>query len=235
MNKYITNVVVCSIICVGSFGFAKANTADLERNVKHAINRQLAEVNITLNWSHNVKMKDVMSRPPRGSARNSNIVLKKETKQTRCKGTLTQTGQVVMPTVCINHGNWELENFALLFANGKKGVGTTKSIYIKKDVAYIKVAPELTKGLTGIPVLTTPKGKSLKEHFGRGILDTLSSFFHSKGVEISRRYLRPGKVYRDFTLQVGDAVLYKGQLIALVKKDVKHLYEISEQPLAVLR
>lgn len=236
MNKHITSVVLSSILCISSLGVAQTHSANLTRNVACATQKHLAEVNVTLDWAREIKMEDVMVRPARGGARKSNVVLNKQTKQTTCKGILTHKGQVVIPTVCTDQGDWQLTKLTLVFANGKKGVGPAETLRIKDEVAYIKVNVELTKGLIGLPTLTTPKGKSLEEHFGHSILNTLSSFFRSKGVVISKRYLRPGKVhYADSTLQVGDGVLYQGKLVALVKKDVHHLRSISESPLAILR
>ncbi len=234
MNKYFLKVVIAGILFVGNVGFAQT-TADLQRKVTRVAQTQQSEVKITLNWFREVEMRDVMLRPSRGFVHKSKIVLDKKTKQTQCKGVLVQTGQVVMPKVCMKQ-NWQLNQFTLIFANGKKGIGTSKSFRMKGDVVYIEVSPELTKGLKGLPMEATPKGQSLEEHFGHGVLDTIASFFHSKGVVCSKRYYRPGKVhYGDSTLQVGDGILYQGKLVALVKKDVKRIHEVSEKPLAILR
>ena len=234
MNKYLSQIVVCSILCISNMGFAQTNVA-LQRNIAHNVQVKQAEVKITLDWFREVEIRDVMVRPVRGFVHKSKVVLDKQTKQTQCKGVLVQTGQVVMPNVCMKR-NWLLNKFTLTFANGKKGIGTSKSFRKKGDVVYIEIAPELTKGLVGLPLAATPQGKSLKEYFGDGIIDALASFFHSKGVACSKRYYRPGKVhYGDSTIQVGDAVLYKGKLVALVKDSVNHIHAVSEKPLAILR
>lgn len=234
MNKYFLQVVVSSILCIGNLSFAQT-TADLQRNITRVAQTQQAEVKITLDWFREVEMRDVMLRPSRGGIHKSKVVLDKQTKQTQCKGVLVQTGQVVMPKVCMKR-NWQLSQFTLSFANGKKGVGTSKSFRTKGDVVYIEVSSGLTKGLKGLPMALTPKGKSLEEHYGRGVLDAIASFFRSKGVSCSERYYRPGKVhYGDSTLQVGDGVLYQGKLVALVKDSVRHVRVVSEKPLAILR
>ena len=235
MNKYFLKIAVSSILCIGNLSFAQT-TADLQRGIARVVQTQQAEVKITLDWFREVEMRDVMLRPSRGGIHKSKIVLDKQTKQTQCKGVLTQKQQVVAPAVCVKQGNWQLSQFTLSFANGKRGTGTSRAFYVKGDVVYIQVAPELTQGLTAIPLAVTPKGKTLQEHYGKGILDTIASFFRSKGVVCSDHYYRPGKVhYGDSTLQVGDGVLYNGKLVALVKKDVKWVREISEKPFAIIR
>ncbi|MBO4675519.1 MAG: hypothetical protein J5601_05510 [Elusimicrobiaceae bacterium] len=235
MNKYFLKIVIAGILSIGSLGFAQT-TANLQRNITRVAQTQQAEVKITLDWFREVEMREFMVRPARGGIHKSKIVLDKKTKQTQCKGVLTQAGQVVMPAVCAKQGNWQLSQFTLTFANGKKGIGNSKAFRMEGEVVYIEVVSELTKGLVGLPLAVTPKGKSLEEHYGKGILDTIASFFRSKGVACSERYYRPGKVhYGDSTLQVGDAILYKGKLVALVKDSVKHVHTVSEKPLAILR
>jgi len=236
MNKYISLISMCSMFFTGSLCFAQVSTASMQRQIATQMHAKQAEVQITLDWTQEVEMREVMLRPVRGFVHPSKIVLTTRQKTTHCRGMLIETGQVVTPAVCVRNGNWDLSKITLAFSNGKQGIGAAGSVSVKEDVAYIKVCPKLTQGLVGVPVALTPKGKSLKEHFGDKVMNTLSSFFHSKGVVQSQHYFRPGKVhYSNSTLQVGDGILYEGKLVALVKKNIKHYRSLSEKPLAILR
>ena len=234
MNKYFSFIAIVAILCSSGVGVAQTTVSLRSRIAQAALIKQ-AEVTLVFDWQREIRLRDVMSRPPRGSARHHNVTLKTEYKTTRCKGALTQTGYVVTPALCTREADWHLSRVTLLFADGRKGTGTEKTFSVRGEVAYVRVSADLTQGLHGLVLATTPYGKSLEEHFGGGVMEALASLFRSKGVTHSKRWFRPGKTYPESSLKVGDAVVYNGKLVALVKETISHYRYLSDRPLAVIR
>ena len=225
-----------SCLLIGTLAGAQ-NTTDLTRNITRAINEAQAEVLITVNWEKPVRLRDVMSRPPRMGA-NKNMILRYDKKTTSCKGILTNTGKVVTPAVCVQDDDFTLKKLTMQFSNGNKEEGNSHSFFIKEDVAFVRVSAESVHGLAGIPVAKIPFGQTLHETFGDTVTAFLLNFFQRHGIH---RHVRRGIGYtaRKPSLQVGDAVILDGKLVALIRK-VPHVYSTTffgsapEDPLAIV-
>lgn len=229
--------IVFSVLCLllGVSAFAQSEVT-LKRNITRAVNENNSEVALTVKWKKAVRMRDVMSRPPRMGA-NGNMVIRYDTKTTSCNGILTNTGYVATPAVCVQDDDFTLAEITLQFANGQRGTGHGQSFSVKEDVAYIRVRAELTRGLTGVPLAKIPTGQSLHETFGSQMTSFLVNFFNKRGIHA--RFCRIGHSSVKPDLHVGDAVILDGKLVALVK-EVPSVYRANifgkapEFPLAII-
>jgi hypothetical protein len=216
--------------------FAQNGTA-LKRNVTRAINENNSAVNITVDWQKPVRMRDLMSRPPRSGA-DGDMVIRYDTKTLSCKGMFTNTGCVVMPAVCVQNEDFMLTGITLFFSNGKKLMGGQNLLSIKEELAYIPVSADITRGLAGVVLAKIPAGKTLHETFGEKVSFFLINFFQTHGIRSHAR--RMGLAVPKPNLQIGDAVMLDGKLVALIK-EVPRIYSVGfsgiapEFPLAIIR
>jgi len=229
-------MLMFACLFVVTMAFAQKES-DLKENVTRAVNENTSEVNITVDWQKPVRMRDLMSRPPRGGA-DGDMVIRYDTKTLSCKGMLTDTGRVVMPAVCVQNEYFTLTGVTLSFSNGQKLTGDQNSLSIKEELAYIPVSADVTRGLTGVPLARIPAGKTLHETFGKKVSFFLLNFFQTHGIRSRAR--RTGVVMPKPNLQIGDAVMLDGRLVALIK-EVPHVYSAGfsgiapEFPLAIVR
>ena len=136
--------------------------------------------------------------------------------------------------MCTEKNDFKFQKFLVKLANGKMAEGTTESLFIKGDIAYLRINTELTQGLQGVELETVDAGVSLADKIGSR---TLISFLESKGIPAKRHY-RIGK-YRASQLKVGDGLLYNGKLVALVQRIPTHYLTVfgreTEDFLAIIR
>lgn len=200
---------------------------------------QQAAVTVTATLKKPVKMSDMMCRPVRGC---KDQIISYETKTNTCRGTLEQGGQRVYVTAdCVSKKDYALSSVKLQFSNGKVAMGTGRAVSVKEDVAYVAVKKDVTRGLHGLAFSKIPKGQSLQKTFGNQIEDFLLSFFRQKGVPSRGRCRIGGNPYRrSTTVKVGEPVIYRGKVIALVRQIPSFFRRgifggVSESPLAIIR
>lgn len=233
MNKYIIGLISCSMLLLSNWSFSQVSTDSIERNVLQAINVQQAKAEITFEWKQ-MRPKPLFTRSNRHNARRARRTLVPYYKTTQCRGWLTQAGVVVTPTTCLKKFTWELTHITVTFASGSQDKKTIQDVTFKKDIAYIKIAPQTIQGINGVTVAAIPQDKSLKESFGEDIVKTIFSFFRTKGVDqVPQDIASEQTNISSSALCLGDGIFYNGKLVALVKKKVKKYRSYSEKPLAL--
>ena len=240
--KLVVKKITLSILLAGVFSVASAaelNRAELERNLRSTLNIQQARVQITLDWEKEVRMRDLMRRPIRGSQSNPVVEIKK--KRTSCRGMLLEGNtRVALPAVCLEEDDFTLKQIHLLFSNQQKAVGTGRSAYVKGDMGYVVIKQGVVSGIQGMPFSQTREGQTLQETYGSAMTAALHEFFTSFGVRFKAPRCRVGSFSRGrvaSTLKIGEPIVFKGKLVALVK-EVPRVYgtifgKVSESSLAV--
>lgn len=235
MNKYIIGLISCSMLLLSNWSFSQVPTDSIERNVLQAINVQQAKVEITFEWKQMVP-KPLFTPYNRHNARRARTTWVPYYKTTQCRGWLTQAGVVVTPTTCLKRFNWELAHITITFVNSSQDKKTIQDVTFRKDIAYIKITPQIIRGINGVTVASISQDKSLKEYFGEDIVKTIFSFFRTKGVNrVPRDIVSEQTNISSSALCLGDGIFYDGKLVALVKKKVKKYRSYSEKPLALFR
>lgn len=173
-----------------------------------------------------------------------------KTATTQCKGILLEDSRVATPEVCTRKKGWRLSKVNLAFANTAKIDLPSSAIEVVEDMAYIRAGTSVTAGLQGMPFSPIPKGETLLTYFGEeNISPDLLSFLSSKGVikcyggshagclwrkHGPRRSLRHAHVHHRSRLELGDAFVYKGRVVALVKKKISRYYMRPTQDIFAL-
>ena len=241
-NIYTKVALGALFICLQA-GAVFAQHPDVKNNVTRAVaaaalQRAEAayEVAVSLDWKKEVTLGDLMLRAPRRPARKEDVVYVKQ-KNTRCRGVLVENGtRVLMPAACLEERKYQLERIVLHFANGRQAVKNTQELQVNGDIVWAQVPAQLTAGLPSVAAATAPQGKRLQDIYGAEMSSHLRSFFHMKNVgPLSRT--RPGAGRS--RLRVGDAVIYQGKVVALVKEVVgaygTTFGGVSEKAFAIIR
>ena len=204
---------------------------------------QLAEnsykVEISLHWKKEVTLGDMMLREPRRPAHKEQI-MRTEQKETFCQGVLTNEGQqVLMPASCLREGKYKLDALTLQFQNGCRILKQGHEVILQGEIARLDVPANITAGLFAIPAETIPEGQGLQDWYGAEMTKHLRSFFHAKNVGPLGRTRLKISTAKQRTLQVGDALIYQGKVVALVKKVVPGYADrfggVSESAFALIR
>ncbi len=196
------------------------------------------EVIVSLHWKKEVTLGDLMLRAPRRPARKDQVIQVKQ-KDTSCRGVLVKGGErVLMPSSCLNERKYQLNHLTLHFRNGRSVSKTAAQVQVKEEIAWVEVPVTLTAGAPSVVAAAVPAGQSLQAVYGAEMTSHLRSFFHAKKVgPLSRT--RPGPTTGRGLLQVGDALIYQGRVVALVKKVVSGYATtfggVSESAFAVVR
>ena len=246
MKNNIYAKVILSALFVGLNALvAFAEVPDLESKVARAAAEAALqrgenpyEVAISLHWKKEVTLGDMMMRAPRRPARKEQVIQVKQ-KDTVCRGILAQQGsQVLMPAACLKEGKFQLDNFTLQFNNGQSAFKLPGDVEIKGEIAWVPVSTRLTAGSPSAAIANIPRGKTLQDNYGAEMTSHLRSFFHARNVRVLAR-TRPGMNVSRPLLKVGDALIYQGKVVALVKKVVSSYSSsfggVSESAFAVIR
>lgn len=237
--------IILPVLLLSVSGVSWAAGPDLKTNVERAVvqvvlGQEAARyaVTVSLDWKKEVTMGDLMLRAPRRPARKDQVIQVKQ-KNTVCRGILANQGtRVLMPAVCLREGKYQLDKLTFIFQNGRSYSQSAQHVAVKEEVAWADVPAELTAGIPSATVSAVPQGQSLQDFYGAGMTSHLRSFFHAKKVTALSR-TRPGKPIRGPELQLGDALVYQGRVVALVKKVVSSYGNafggVSESAFAVLR
>lgn len=238
--NYTKALVLAILLGTALPGFSqKADVkTSLERQALQAVAQQQATVQISTTLQKAQTMRDLMCRPLRGC---KDQVVRYITKTRQCQGILAQgTNRVYVPASCVEKEGFRLTSMQLVFANGRKAVGTQHLVNVVDDIAFIPVEQSLIQGLRGLPVNSIPRGKTLRETFGNKIENFLLSFFHSRGVNDGQRYWALRHPGSKVNVKIGEPVVYQGKVVALVR-EVPHMFHrgfwgnVSEEPLALIR
>jgi len=166
-KNYLTLVLGALLISMPLVSFAQQTrlSAKVERATLAAQDQaqQLREatVTVTATLKKPVKMSDVMFRPVRGGR---DQVISYETKKHTCQGTLDQSGKrVYISADCVNKKGFTLSSVKLHFANGKVATGTKRAVYVQKEIAYVSVSPDVTRGLRGLACSKIPALQNLQK------------------------------------------------------------------------
>ncbi len=244
MKKKFVAYLISALLPVVFAGPVLGASDDLKNQVAHAaLKAQLAHssadyaVKTVAHFKKEVQLKDLMLRAPRKPV-NPNQIISVSFAQKECMGVLTRGSQVIVPETCISKGNYELDKIVLQFSNGQTTTVDIADISVKEDIAWLRVPSAYTKNLPGVSFRAVAQNKSLQDVFGPDMTARLKQFFHARGV-VERRRMRPGLVYSKPHLQVGEPLFYKGEVVALVKKQVWSYGGIfggvSERAFAVIR
>lgn len=203
--------------------------SNVQREIAQQERLERATVSITFHWIKPTTVRQTAIYPSRGGIHKSKEVSITKTKTTQCKGILLENGSVATPKVCADKKGWELEKLILTFFDKTDLEKEADELKIIEDIGYINVADFKKENLMGLPFYSVPAGKNLWEHFGEeNIGPALDSFLSSKGV-IKAHYFG-GKRYQMqikrhlSRLGLGDAFIYNGRVVALVKKKVNYYY-----------
>ena len=232
--------IILPLVCAGLCTSAQAlslEAAKLERTMTEQIRVEQARVQITLYWE-----KEVQRSVHRGGVRSMQNQTQRT--ETTCQGILLEGNvQVAAPASCFKYEDFSLRQMQLSFSNGKQAVASAQSVRLQEDLAYILVKRNVTEGLIGLPVSKLKEGESLQDAYGKSMTDALHKFFSAAGVRFKAPRCRVGsQAYgraSKNTLTVGEPVIFKGKLVALVK-EVPHIYGtlfggVSESALAIFR
>lgn len=237
-KKYIfaAGIIYCML---GSMAQAQPSSSQtLTRRLHQEIRAQQAKVQLMLTWEKEIRMRDLMSRPPRMGA--GNPVISVENKNTVCQGVLLEGNRrVVFPAVCFENDDFLIKKMQISLRNGRRISVAAEQFYTKGDMGYIPLDAQAAQGLQGAAVRVLRRGESLQSSFGSSMTQALHQFFTSHGIAFKTRVCHLGGNGCRRSLQVGEPVFFEGKLVALVK-EVPHRYgtvwgTVSEEALAVFR
>jgi hypothetical protein len=196
------------------------------------------QVQVTTHFQKTIYLRERMLRTPRRPA-NPNQILRVEHAQKQCRGVLVNKGeQVVVPSVCLAHGEFAVSQLVLHFANGQEYQTDLRNVALKEDVAWITINTRVVNGLKSAVIGEIDKGKTLQEMYGEPMTAFLEQWFRARGVAPKHRY-RMGYLHGKPKLEIGEPLFYRGYLVALVKNRVptyRNLWgNVSERAFALVR
>ncbi len=189
-----------------------------------------AVVSLTFAWTKPTTSRQFAPYPSRGGIHKSQEVTTIKTKTTQCKGILLENDKVATPEVCIRKKGWQLDKITLVFADATEVEKSADALEIVEDIAYVNVENVGGNGVRGLPFLPIPaEEKNLLKYFDDDNIEAaLTSFLLSKGVIKHGHF--GGKRHHQAVkrhlsrIELGDAFVYQGRVVALVKKKVHWYY-----------
>jgi len=207
--------------------------SNVERKIVQQKRIDQATVSLTFNWLKNVTVRQTDIYPSRGGIYKSKEISTTKTKTTQCKGILLENGTVATPENCAHKKGWQLEKIILTFSDETSIEKNGDECKVIEDICYIDVA-DFKKDVHGLPFSPIPNEENLWEHFGEdNIRPALESFLSDKGVKKAHYF--GGKRYKQSIkrhlshIELGDAFIYKGRVVALVKKKINFYYVTPEK------
>ena len=236
----ITLIATAGLICMGGWAFAQTDS------LQHAVARtmfaaqqqiQPYEVQMELEWDKDITLENLMLRAPRRPSRKEQVIYTKH-KTTHCRGVLQGSGtQVLLPASCLEQGKYTLSRAWLFFQNMSTVLISPLSVQVEGEIARVEVPASATVGLLGLTAAPVPAGQSLQQAYGPDMTAHLQMFFREKAVPSCR--VRRGVNKRKPTIRIGDALIYQGKVVALVKEEVSdyggRFGGVSESAFAVIR
>ncbi len=212
-----------------------------QRKIAQEARTAQAVVTITFTWVKSSASREFAPYPSRGAIHKSQEGTTVKTKSTQCKGILLENDKVATPEVCTRQKGWQLDKMTLAFADGTETEKNADALEIAQDIVYIGVADVTGKGVRGLPFSLIPADKNILTYFNDDqIEEALTSFLLSKGV-LKRAYFGSkryrSKIRRHLSrIELGDAFVYQGRVVALVKKKVNWYSALpAEHALALFR
>ncbi len=207
--------------------------SNIERKIAQQKRIEQSTVSLTFTWIKPTTIRQTDIYPSRGWIHKSKEVPSTKTKTTQCKGILLENGTVATPEVCARKKGWQLEKITLTFFDKTSIEKRDNEWKVIEDICYIDVA-DSKKDVRGLPFSPIPNEENLWEHFGEdNIGPALASFLSSKGVKKAhyfgnKRYKQSIKSHLSH-MELGDAFIYKGRVVALVKKKINYYYVTPEK------
>ncbi len=208
--------------------------ANVGRKVVQQKRIEQSTVSLTFTWIKPTTIRQTDIYPSRGWIHKSKEVPSTKTKTTQCKGILLENGTVATPAVCARKKGWQLEKITLTFFDGTNVEKEENAWKIIQDICYIDLADFKKEGVLGLPFSPVPNGKNLWDYFGADNIEpALEDFLSSKGVKKAHYF--GGKRYKQSIkrhlshLELGDAFIYKGRVVALVQKKINYYYVTPEK------
>ena len=240
-KKRIAGFVFLALLTANVSAFAQVSAlkGKIVRVVANAaVGKTGYEVQLTTTLQKDVQLQDTMFRPARGAAQNNPVVSTK-TKTLNCAGILVANGaRIVTPAACVQADGYELQKISILFKNGDEWTMYGKPLAVLGDLAWLSVPKNVTVRLPSIAIAPVGADKTLQEKYGPDMTQFLREFYESRGV-VARRNLRVGKAYQPARLRIGEPVIYKGKVVALVKNNISTFGTltggVSESALALIR
>lgn len=238
-------IIILTVVCMTSAIFSFAEPVDIQREIIRSLAQATLQseeepytVSAWFEWEREVTLGDMMMRSPRRPARKEQVIHTKH-KYTQCRGVLVDDGtRVLLPASCVQQGKYRLRQFSLHFSNNRTTFLGGENLQIGDEIAQVQVSHSVTEGVPSLSVGSVPGGRGLQESYGAEMTTQLYSFFHAHNVGPLRR-TRPGVTLGHGQLQVGDALIYQGRVVALVKKAVSSYADgfggVSENAFAVIR
>lgn len=234
-------MAVCAGFCLPVFAASENLTNQVERTAASA---QLSFattsyiVEITSYFKKEILLKDRMLRAPRHPANPKQVISVEKAAQS-CEGVVVSKGaRVIVPAVCVSKADYVLNKIVIRLKTGDQLTVMPGNMMIDEDIAWLSVHAAQTRGVPYVAFEPVAQGKSLQEVYGNDMTRRLQQFFRERGV-VEHRRLRPGLIYREPRLKVGEPLFYKGKLVALVKKQVRTygglFGGVSEDALALIR
>lgn len=244
MKKLVVSLCCIAVwagFCLPAFAASESLTNQVERAAALAQWGQASAdyvVDIVAYLKKEVLLKDRMLRSPRRPANPNQVISVEKTKQA-CKGVVVSKGtRLIVPAVCVTKKDYTLETVAIHLQTGVRITVTPAAVMTDEDIAWISVPSDKTRSVPYVAFEPVDEGKSLQEVYGNDMTRRLQQFFRERGV-VEHRRLRPGLIYREPRLKVGEPFFYKGKLVALVKKQVRTygglFGGVSEDALALIR
>lgn len=243
MNNKLKPIGLCAGVLFGLFATAQAESvaSAVARAAAHAglhFSSASYVVHVTAHFKKESSVQDYMFRPVRRPANPKQVISVEESQKT-CQGVVVSQGaRVIVPEVCVNKSDYELDRIVIRLATDKTFKVSPQNVAVKEDIAWITVNPAQTKSVPYVAFTPVATGKSLQDVFGAGMTEHLKRFFRERGV-VEHRTCRVGMTYSESRLQVGEPLFYKGKLVALVKTRTKTyggvFGGVSESALAIIR
>ena len=203
------------------------------RKIVQQVHLEKATVSITFHWIKPTTIRETEIYPSRGGIHKSKEISATKAKITQCKGVLLENRTVATPEVCARKKGWQLEKITLTFFDKTSIEKRDNEWKVIEDICYIDVA-DSKKDVRGLPFSPIPNEENLWEHFGEdNIGPALESFLSSKGVKKAhyfgnKRYKQSIKSHLSH-MELGDAFIYKGRVVALVQKKINYYYVTPEK------
>ncbi len=234
-------IAVVAVFCLPVFAASESLTNQVERTAAKAQLSFAATsyiVEATSYFKKEILLKDRMFRAPRRPANPKQVISVEKTARS-CEGVLVSKGaRVIVPTVCVTQDDYTLEKVVIRLKTGDQITVMPGNMIIDEDIAWLSVNAAKTRSVPYVAFEPVDEGKSLQEVYGNDMTRHLQQFFRERGV-VEHRRLRPGLIYSEPRLKVGEPFFYKGKLVALVKKQVRTygglFGGVSESALALIR
>ncbi len=128
-------IAVLFVLSIPALGLSTTLSEQLERTAAQALAKITVQIHVKL--AKPVYMSDVMFRPVRGT---KDTVIRVDYKEQTCTGRLSvHKTHVLLPTSCVQDGNYKAAQVHLTFADGSSIKKSGKSVEVQEKLAHIRL------------------------------------------------------------------------------------------------